>query len=106
MTVVCAYDALQAERGVAALLADGRQVAVFRTHDGSVYALDNRDPASGAGVLSRGIVGDRAGSPVVVSPIHKHAFDLRTGRCVDDERMSVSVFTVRVSGGVIVIGVP
>jgi nitrite reductase (NADH) small subunit len=106
MTVVCGYDGLQVERGVAALLADGTQVAVFRTHDGEVYALANHDPFSGAPVLSRGIVGDRAGHPVVVSPIYKQAFDLRTGRCVEDEQVSVAVFGVQVVDGMVLVGSP
>ena len=49
-----------------------------------MYALSNIDPFSGAAVLSRGIVGDLGGVPVVASPMHKQHFDLRTGACVDD----------------------
>ena len=60
--------------GVAALI-DGRQIAVFRVGD-SVYALDNCDPHSDANVLSRGLVGDVQGEPVVASPIYKHHFSL------------------------------
>jgi nitrite reductase (NADH) small subunit len=103
---VCRYDDLQPERGVAALLPDGTQVAVFRTHDGHLHALANVDPFSGAAVLSRGIVGDRAGVPVVVSPIYKQGFDLRTGRCVEDEAVSVAVFAVRVDDGTVLVGPP
>jgi nitrite reductase (NADH) small subunit len=47
-------------------------------------------------VLSRGIVGDRGGVPVAVSPVYKQAFDLRTGVCVDDPTVSVRTFAVRV----------
>ena len=103
---VCRLDDLQPERGVAALLPDGSQVAVFRTHDGAVHALSNVDPFSGAAVLSRGIVGDRGGIPVVVSPIYKQAFDLRTGRCLDDDAVSVAVFPARVVDGMVLVGAP
>ena len=105
-TAVCALDALQPNRGVAALLPDGTQVAVFRTSDDDVFALSNVDPFSGAAVLSRGIVGDRGGVPVAVSPVYKQAFELRTGRCVDDPSVSVPTFAVRVdaSGTVLVSG--
>jgi len=106
MTEVCRYDRVQPERGVAALLPDGRQVAVFRTYDGTVYALGNVDPFSGAAVLSRGIVGDRGGVPIVVSPVYKQAFDLRTGACLDDPAVSVPAYPVSVSGGVIRVGSP
>ena len=70
--IVCALDELVAGTGVAALV-DGRQIAMFQV-DGRVYALDNFDPASGANVLSRGIVGDLQGERVVASPIYKHHF--------------------------------
>ena len=66
--VTCPADALAAEQGVAALLPDGTQVAVFRTADGACTRVGNIDPFSGAGVLSRGIVGDRGGVPMVASP--------------------------------------
>jgi len=74
-TSVCAVEAIPLEDGVAALV-EGCAVAVFRTHDGSVYALGNVDPFSGASVLSRGIVGSRGDMPVVSSPMYKQAFDL------------------------------
>ena len=42
-------------------------------------------PVRQASVLARGIVGTRGDVPFVASPMHKHAFDLRTGPCLDDE---------------------
>ena len=95
-TVVCGLEVLQPNRGVAALLPDGTQVAVFRTNDDEVFALSNVDPFSGAAVLSRGIVGERNGVQVAVSPVYKQAFELRTGVCVDDPGVSVRTFAVRV----------
>jgi nitrite reductase (NADH) small subunit len=82
---VCWYEDLIPGRGVAVLLPDGTQAAVFRTRDGQVYALDNRDPFSGAYVMSRGLTGSRGEVPVVASPMLKQVFDLRTGRCLDEE---------------------
>ncbi|MFK0292695.1 nitrite reductase small subunit NirD [Streptomyces sp. NPDC090442] len=84
-TRVCHYDELTPGRGVAVLSASGQQVAVFRDRAGELYAVDNRDPFSGAYVLSRGILGSRAGVPTVASPMYKQAFDLRDGRCLDEE---------------------
>jgi nitrite reductase (NADH) small subunit len=95
---VAPLDALTPDRGVAALV-DGRQVAVFLLADGSLHAIDNRDPVSRANVLSRGIVGDRAGVPVVASPLYKQVFDLRSGRCLDDEAHAVAVHEARVLDG-------
>jgi nitrite reductase (NADH) small subunit len=104
---VCRLERLQPGRGVAALLGTA-QVALFRLADGdiadrdgrdTVYVIDNIDPFSGAAVLSRGIVGDRGGEPVVASPVYKQAFSLRTGRCVDDPEREVAVHQVRVVDG-------
>ncbi len=81
---VCGLDALSPGRGVA-LLVDGRQIAAFRDRAGTLYALDNRDPFSGAYVLSRGLLGSRGTVPVLVSPMYKQAFDLRSGVCLDEE---------------------
>jgi nitrite reductase (NADH) small subunit len=106
MTVVCPLERLQPNRGVAALLPGGVQVAVFRTGDDQVFALSNIDPFSQAAVLSRGIVGDRGGVPVAVSPVYKNAFDLRTGVCVDDPEVSVEVYPVRIDAGMVLVGVP
>jgi nitrite reductase (NADH) small subunit len=101
VTVVCDFEVLRPEQGVAALLPDGTQVAVFLTADGSVHALGNIDPFSGAAVLSRGIVGDRGGVPVVVSPVYKQAFELATGKCLEEPSVSVAVHPVRVRDGVV-----
>jgi nitrite reductase (NADH) small subunit len=95
---VCRYDDLQPERGVAALIGD-EQVALFRTFDGSLYAIGNQDPFTGAFVLSRGIVGTRGDIPTVASPLHKQVFDLRTGTCPDDGTACVPVFPVRQRDG-------
>lgn len=82
-TTACAYDHLIPGRGVGVLLDDGSQVALFRLDDGSVHAVGNVDPFSGAAVMSRGIVGDRGGRAMVQSPILKQAFALDDGSCLD-----------------------
>lgn len=99
-TRVCAFEELLPERGVAALV-EGRQVAVFRTVDGAVHAVDNLDPFSGAYVLSRGIVGTRGVTPTVASPLYKQVFDLTTGVALDDPQVGIRVHAVRLREGVI-----
>jgi nitrite reductase (NADH) small subunit len=103
-TAVCPLTDLLPERGAAALFGPV-QVAVFRLHDGGVRALGNRDPLSGAHVLSRGIVGNRGDRPIVVSPMHKQAFDLDTGECLDAAGVAVPVYPARVRDGVIEVAV-
>jgi nitrite reductase (NADH) small subunit len=109
---VCRLEQLQPGRGVTALL-EGRQIALFRVAGGTpdrpsgadvVHAIDNIDPISGAAVLSRGIVGDRHGTPVVASPIYKQAFSLETGQCLDEPDRRVEVFSVSVVDGWVRVG--
>ncbi|MFI6204965.1 nitrite reductase small subunit NirD [Streptomyces sp. NPDC051041] len=94
---VCDLTALLPGRGVAALLPDGRQAALFRDRGGALYALDNRDPFTGAAVLSRGLTGTHRGRPFVASPLLKQRFDLLSGQCLDDEAVRVAVYRVRAS---------
>src|SRR3954447_14931010 len=93
---VCRLDEIVPDTGVAALV-DGEQVAVFRI-DQKIYAIGNRDPFSGANVLSRGIVGDLNGELVVASPVYKQHFSLVTGRCIEDASVRVPVYQARVQG--------
>jgi NAD(P)H-dependent nitrite reductase small subunit len=96
-TSVCALDDILPDSGVAALI-EGVEVAIFRVAD-AVYAIGNYDPASDANVLGRGIVGDIGGEVVVASPIYKHHFSLITGRCLEDEALSVPAYLARVING-------
>ncbi|WP_282205657.1 nitrite reductase small subunit NirD [Kitasatospora fiedleri] len=93
---VCDRDLLVPGRGVAVLLPDGHQAAVFRDGSDRLYAVDNRDPFTGAYVLSRGLLGSTAdGRVYVASPLLKQRFDLLTGECLDDEGVRVAVHAVR-----------
>lgn len=98
---VCPLEALDPERGVAALV-DGRQVALFRLADGTVRAIDHRDPATGANVLARGLLGTTAdGEWYVASPLHKHRYSLVDGRCLTSPELSARVHHVEVVDGII-----
>lgn len=96
-TPACAYDRLLPCRGVAVLLPGSVQVALFRLDDGTLHAVSNIDPFSGAAVMSRGIVGDRAGRACVQTPIKKQAFALDDGVCLDDPDVSVAVYRTRIT---------
>jgi nitrite reductase (NADH) small subunit len=103
-TAICAYGDLQPERGAAALIGTV-QVALFRGFDGTLYAIGNADPFTGACVLARGIMGSRGDIPTVASPLHKQVFDLRTGACLDDPAVAVPVYAVRRRGGTVEVAV-
>ena len=97
---LCGVDDLQPDSGVCALL-DGRQIAIFwmPESDAKVYAVGNYDPLGKANVLSRGIIGDIGGQPVVASPLYKQHFNLRTGVCLEDETVKIPVYTIRIKNG-------
>ncbi|WGV14104.1 MULTISPECIES: nitrite reductase small subunit NirD [Psychrobacter] len=100
--VVCRLEDILPETGVCALI-EGKQVAIFRTKDNKLFALDNYDPFSQANVLSRGLVG---GTTVtndggideavlyVASPIYKQRFNIATGQCLDDNSVMLATYNV------------
>lgn len=95
---VCGVEDLQPDSGICALVA-GQQVALFYLpKDGVVYALHNYDPFGQANVLSRGLIGDINGQPVVASPLYKQRFNLETGVCLEDETVQIPVYEVQIDG--------
>jgi nitrite reductase (NADH) small subunit len=103
---VCTISELERERGLAALI-DGEQVALFRTHDDRIHAVQQLDPYSAAYVMSRGIVGTKGDAPTVASPMYKQVFDLRTGACLetqgkDEHSLQVWPVAVDASGDVFI----
>ncbi len=91
---VCEVSDLLADAGVCVAVA-GVQVAIFyQPHDNTIYALGNYDPFSQVNVLSRGLMGDLQGQPVVASPLYKQHFNLETGVCLEDEQVSIPTYPV------------
>lgn len=95
---VCRLEDITPETGVGVRF-DDRQVALFRTGDDRLFALDNHDPFSRANVLARGLLGSLQGRRVVASPIYKQHFCLDTGECLEDGDVHLGVYPVRLSGG-------
>lgn len=107
-TRVCALSDLLPERGAGALVGTHR-IALFRLADGTVLAVQQRDPYSGANVIGRGIVGDVAGTPTVTSPMYKQVWDLRTGACLDPvgkDPVDLRTYPVEVDGDDVLVAVP
>lgn len=73
-------------------------IAVFRTADDEVFALNDRCPHKG-GPLSQGIVHGRA----VTCPLHNMVLSLETGTALGADEGRVSTYGVRVSQGRIVL---
>ena len=97
---VCKLEDIVPSTGVCALVG-GRQVAVFRLDDDSIYAIANHDPFSRANVLSRGIVGDLKGEVVVASPVYKQHFSLASGQCLEDPSVRLPVFPACLKGDLV-----
>jgi nitrite reductase (NADH) small subunit len=76
-------------------------IAIFRTHDDAVFALDDRCPHKG-GPLSQGIVHGHA----VTCPLHNWVIDLASGEAVAPDHGCVRRIPVRVEAGRILIGLP
>jgi nitrite reductase/ring-hydroxylating ferredoxin subunit len=107
---VCALEDLVTERGTGALLGD-TQVALFRLADGTVRAVQQRDPYSGANVMSRGLVGttrvtgeDGAERDVatVTTPMLKEVWNMETGEVLDSGgkvKKPILVFATEVREG-------
>jgi len=104
---VCQLVDLQIDRGVTALV-HGQALAIFRTRDGSVFALGNHDPfsrpSSPTRGIAKGIVGRRGEDSFVGSPVHGQRFDLRSGRCLEDPHCSVPTYETAVRDGVVLVG--
>jgi nitrite reductase (NADH) small subunit len=94
---VCTLDDLQPDSGVCAQVA-GKQVALFYlTKIREVYAVANFDPIGKANVLSRGMVGDLGGEPMLASPLYKQHYSLKTGACFEYDHISIATYPVRVN---------
>ena len=82
------------------VLVDGVQIAVFNLNDDQKwYAVQNFNPQNERMVLSRGIVGDEAGTPIIICPLHKYRYSLVDGKCFTDEQYSVNVYDLKEEAG-------
>ena len=69
------------------------KIAVFRTADDKVYAIDDHCPHKG-GPLSQGIVHDAA----VTCPLHNWVISLKTGKALGADEGAVRTIPVRLDG--------
>ena len=81
-------------RGARCVTTPEGKIAVFRTQDDRVYAVENRCPHRN-GPLSEGIVHGAS----VTCPLHNWVFDLATGRALGADEGEVRTYTVQVLDG-------
>ena len=96
-SAVCTLEAIPQQAGIGARLGSER-VALFRFGD-ALFALEDREPGSDASVLSRGILGDVGGEPVVISPLYKQRIRLRDGQSLDDPQHQLRCWPVKLEAG-------
>lgn len=88
-------------RGARVVETERGPVAVFRTGDGQVFALENRCPHK-QGPLSEGIVHGRR----VTCPLHNWVIELENGEAVAPDVGCAPPVPVRLDGELISIGLP
>ncbi|HUG44858.1 MAG TPA: nitrite reductase small subunit NirD [Acidobacteriota bacterium] len=74
--------------------AGNREIALFKTSDGRLFAVDNSCPHRG-GPIAEGML---TGS-TVTCPWHGWPFDLATGACLYNDAACLESFEVCVEGG-------
>ncbi len=93
------FDAIP-RRGARVLRARGRTIALFRTTDDRVYALEDRCPHKG-GPLSQGIVHGHC----VTCPLHEWVIDLESGEATGPDEGATARFAVHIEDGRILVAV-
>ncbi len=98
---LCSRLDLVANSGVVAWF-EGQQIALFHLPDTEVgeqiFAIENKDPKSGANVIGRGILGQLKGDLVIASPLYKQHFRLGDGSCLEYPEQQLQVWPVRFNG--------
>ena len=85
-------------RGARCVNTPSGKIAIFRTQDNQVFAMDNRCPHKG-GPLAEGIVHGAS----VTCPLHNWVFDLATGEAQGADEGKVRTYPVQVVNGRILI---
>jgi nitrite reductase (NADH) small subunit len=81
-------------RGARCVNTPAGKIAVFRTQEDQVFALENRCPHK-QGPLSEGIVHGAS----VTCPLHNWVFDLQTGKAMGADEGQVRTYPVQVMDG-------
>jgi nitrite reductase (NADH) small subunit len=85
-------------RGARCVDTPGGKVAVFRTADDRIFAVDDRCPHKG-GPLSQGIVHGAA----VTCPLHNWIISLETGKAQGADKGCVRTIPIKVEGDTVLI---
>lgn len=87
------------QRGARCIRTPRGRIAVFRTADDHVFALEDRCPHRG-GPLSQGIVHGHA----VTCPLHNWVIGLESGEALGADEGKVQQYPVRIEDGALLVG--
>lgn len=85
-----------------AIRLEGKEIAVFRTSDDRLFAIDNVNPHRKGGPLSEGIVSGH----VLYDPLYDTRIHLETGKVMAPDSGEVHTYPVCVDGLEVQIGLP
>ncbi len=94
---LCQLEDIQ-RRGSRTFPHDGMTIAVFRTQQDEVFAIEDKCPHLG-GALSEGIIHETQ----VTCPLHNLIIDLKTGQAVAPDTGCVLQFPVELKEGTVLI---
>ncbi|WP_405174751.1 nitrite reductase (NAD(P)H) small subunit [Paenibacillus sp. FSL H8-0261] len=81
------------------VIAGNVELAVFRTSDGAIYALENRSPHPKGGPLAEGIVSGH----FLYDPLYDWKIDLRTGEVQAPDQGIVMTYPVSLVGDIVTV---
>jgi nitrite reductase (NADH) small subunit len=81
------------------------QIAVFNfSRLNKWYACQNLSPEKQEMVLSRGMIGDHKGIPMVACPLHKKLFSLVDGTNLNGDLEAIATYPVKIEDDIVYIG--
>ncbi|MCG1035190.1 nitrite reductase small subunit NirD [Polaribacter sargassicola] len=81
------------------------QIAVFNFKRlNKWFACQNLSPEKGEMVLSRGMIGDHKGIPMVACPLHKKTFSLETGENLNGDIEPIATYPIKIEKENVYIG--
>lgn len=93
--------------GGACVKVQDKQIALFYLQNkDELYACQNLCTHKKQMILSRGIVGDKKGEPMITCPLHKKSFSLKTGNNLNNEDYRIRIYSVKLEDGFVYIELP
>nr|WP_245640051.1 nitrite reductase (NAD(P)H) small subunit [Paenibacillus dakarensis] len=78
------------------------EIAVFKTTDGTIHALENKSPGPRGGTIAEGIISGE----ILFDPICDWRISLTDGQVLDPDTGQVQTYPVHVLGNEVRIGLP